>query len=562
MGKELPGSRPRVNRNRRRIIRVPYHNFGNSDSSEEDTQLVRMSNTNQPVDPLRMQLPDDRGNENRNNMENGNDQDDRNNNQEPADEEQRGNLSDLDRLRLEMTERITQLEEKLALRDRQVEILQVDRDKDRNLISTLRERAFASISNASSTFGPNLFSTPGINSQTRNLPGDFSRPPPAIPVSNQNSGNQNRETGILRPPLDNRGPNNSTPTGIPNGANRARNFENMRTDPYNLFRPRSGLVQMQNSDQSPLSSSQIVTRNEMESMFAQIRDLLNSTSSNSAKPDLSRPPSSGNFDSGNASFDYDDGLYRANRSENRSQSNHNFENDHSDEENLERRDSANQSRSSVHPRLIARAFDPTKITKYKGESDHRSPIAFIREFEEISESYASDDIFRARLFINAFDKEHFQGAKGFRFQIGYLKLRDFFLSKCWNDCSRERIIQQVACEKYDSAKFKNHGEWIISLYSKLFDCRLPALTIYSRLFNKLPSPYKFKLKPKHFASFCDLTGAIYDIQALDMPIPTVTQNARTPVTASASVMMIDDTCDQITGEVSTTGENECLSGNE
>ncbi|KAK7598191.1 hypothetical protein V9T40_006426 [Parthenolecanium corni] len=160
----------------------------------------------------------------------------------------------------------------------------------------------------------------------------------------------------------------------------------------------------------------------------------------------------------------------------------------------------------------SRYFDPTKLQPYKGKADTRSPISFIREFEHCT-SGISDNIVRGKLFIRAFDRDHFQTAKSYRFDAGFVHLKDQFLKTEWNDNCKQQILLEIENAVYDPRRYDSIADFIIDIYSKMFDCQLPILSIHSKVMRKAPVYYSGQLKPKHCATFETFSEKVRSLHA-------------------------------------------------
>ncbi|KAK7597957.1 hypothetical protein V9T40_014913 [Parthenolecanium corni] len=157
-------------------------------------------------------------------------------------------------------------------------------------------------------------------------------------------------------------------------------------------------------------------------------------------------------------------------------------------------------------------FDPTKLQPYRGRADTRSPISFIREFEHCT-SGISDNIVRGKLFIRAFDRDHFQTAKSYRFDAGFVHLKDQFLKTEWNDNCKQQILLEIENAVYDHRRYDSIADFIIDIYSKMFDCQLPILSIHSKIMRKAPVYYSGQLKPKHCATFETFSEKVRSLHA-------------------------------------------------
>lgn len=162
--------------------------------------------------------------------------------------------------------------------------------------------------------------------------------------------------------------------------------------------------------------------------------------------------------------------------------------------------------------LLLLIFDPSQIVKYIGKRDRRSPVAFIKEFERRTFFIAGDEFLRGRLFICSFDREKYIAVNAFSPKWGYLRLKNYFLSWSWNELVCERVMEEIRDAVYDPNQFETEGDFLISLYSTLDECRLSANAIYSKLFPKLPVAFQTQMKLKHFATFTEFVATVSRIQ--------------------------------------------------
>ncbi|KAM7249117.1 hypothetical protein ACFE04_020612 [Oxalis oulophora] len=173
-----------------------------------------------------------------------------------------------------------------------------------------------------------------------------------------------------------------------------------------------------------------------------------------------------------------------------------------------------------HPQQItgqlpyaAKYFDPTKLQPYMGKSDTRSPIAFVREFENCT-SGIPDDITRGQLFIRAFNLHHFQAAKSYRYDAGFKALKELFLKTEWNENCKQQILYEIDNSEYDPRKFDSIADYIIDMYSKMFDCQLTIQSIHSRIISKAPFYYNGNLREKHCATFQQFSEKVRSLHAI------------------------------------------------
>lgn len=220
----------------------------------------------------------------------------------------------------------------------------------------------------------------------------------------------------------------------------------------------------------------------------------------------------------------------------------------------------------LNPNGLIRAFDIKQIKKFKGHSDHRSPWGFIKEFETLTDSFSEYEVHRARCLIQSFDHEKFQAAKSFVANIGYTRLRNYFLSIYWNDASREQMVRSVEDSVYDPKEFENEAEFVLSLYSKLYDCRVPIRAIWTKIYRKLPSAYQNQLRMEDCASYTGFIEAVENVYSLTTggTKKTYLVSKKNQIQSSAHVMSIEGTnFPQITyAEENDSDDQDVMSGNE
>jgi len=82
------------------------------------------------------------------------------------------------------------------------------------------------------------------------------------------------------------------------------------------------------------------------------------------------------------------------------------------------------------------------LKPYTGSSDPRSTIAFVHEFEQMTE-HITDDAARRHLFTLKFDLQKFPEARTYIGIRSYILAREKFLATQWSEMARERMIHEI-----------------------------------------------------------------------------------------------------------------------
>jgi len=145
-------------------------------------------------------------------------------------------------------------------------------------------------------------------------------------------------------------------------------------------------------------------------------------------------------------------------------------------------------------------MDLTKVERYQGPADKRSPAAFIRLFEYYT-STCQDDIEKGRYFINRMDFDAFPGSKSYKEKWGYKKMKKIFIENEWNRTCRINLIQKLDRMEFDSSHHHDFLSFITEVYSGLNDCNLEIESIYAVIKRKCPPQYSGELRRRHVTSF-------------------------------------------------------------
>ena len=176
--------------------------------------------------------------------------------------------------------------------------------------------------------------------------------------------------------------------------------------------------------------------------------------------------------------------------------------------NLQRRFSQNQdqsemndvvSRSRQGTGFVPRMFDPSKMKKYIGRKDTRSPVRFLDEFErKVGNLYP--DYMKGRVFLGTLDTDRFKLALTYPVDEGYELLKKRFLKTEWSEPCRQQILREAEESVYDPTIYDSMTNYLISIYSKMSDCRLTPAQIHSQILQKLPLQYAGQITEQHCAN--------------------------------------------------------------
>lgn len=163
--------------------------------------------------------------------------------------------------------------------------------------------------------------------------------------------------------------------------------------------------------------------------------------------------------------------------------------------------------------FMSRMFDPHKIKKYIGRKDHRSPVKFLREFEQCTGGITSDYI-KGRLFLGTMDMDKFQMSNMYPADEGYQALKNRFLRTEWSGLCRKIILKEAEESEYNPNEWQSVADYLISTYSKLDDCKLNKNEIYSIMLSKIPLQYAGQLSFDHCKDPTTFSEKVRELDAL------------------------------------------------
>lgn len=159
-----------------------------------------------------------------------------------------------------------------------------------------------------------------------------------------------------------------------------------------------------------------------------------------------------------------------------------------------------------------KVFDPPKIQKYIGRADLRTPMAFVREFEQAAQFCEGNDRIRGNWFVGCFDPDRFRAARTYPIHKGYDWLRCYFLSTEWSESCRENTKREVDLAEFDPNIYADHADFLITQYEKLLDCEVSVQSICDRLYEKMPTIFQNRLQMSDYATSEDFSSAVRRIQ--------------------------------------------------
>jgi len=163
--------------------------------------------------------------------------------------------------------------------------------------------------------------------------------------------------------------------------------------------------------------------------------------------------------------------------------------------------------------FYSRMFDPHKMRKYIGRKDKRSPLRFVREFEQCTGGISNDYV-KGKLFLGTFDLDKFQIANTYPPDEGYQALKTRFLRTEWSEACREQILKEAEESAYDPSAYESMADYLICIYSKFDDCRLSKSNIFERILRKIPLQYSGQLTLAHCQNPTDFGARIRELDNL------------------------------------------------
>jgi len=166
--------------------------------------------------------------------------------------------------------------------------------------------------------------------------------------------------------------------------------------------------------------------------------------------------------------------------------------------------------------LLSRLMNIHTLKPYTGMSDPRSALTFVDEFENLT-GYLSDDCVKGQVFYSKLDITQFLKGRSYNNMEGFQTLKAKFLNTEWNEIAREQMIHQIDSIQYDPSKYKGVGNFILSIYAKLYDCQLPSSIIYSKIMRVLIRVangfYAAKITKEHVKDYDKFTALITELDA-------------------------------------------------
>lgn len=135
--------------------------------------------------------------------------------------------------------------------------------------------------------------------------------------------------------------------------------------------------------------------------------------------------------------------------------------------------------------VTARYIDPSKLIRsYEGRTDHRTPVGFIREFEQYTTNI--QDGIRGKIFVSRLNTAKFRMARSYNHSLGYSALKEQFLASEWDESAREEAIRKIDVMRYDPSKFPSRAEFLVAIYEQLYDCQISIRSLYNKIMRHCP----------------------------------------------------------------------------
>jgi len=133
----------------------------------------------------------------------------------------------------------------------------------------------------------------------------------------------------------------------------------------------------------------------------------------------------------------------------------------------------------------AKYLDPCKlVVKYEGPSDYRTPVGFIREFEQYTSNI--QDKIRGKLFVSRMNTAKFRMARSYTPALGYRELKKQFLAAEWDESARENALRKIDAMKYDPAKYSSRAEFLAAIFEQLYDCQISTQSLFNKIMRHCP----------------------------------------------------------------------------
>lgn len=161
--------------------------------------------------------------------------------------------------------------------------------------------------------------------------------------------------------------------------------------------------------------------------------------------------------------------------------------------------------------VTARYVDPSKLIRsYEGRMDHRTPVGFIREFEQYTSNI--HDKIRGKIFVSRLNTAKFRMARSYKHSLGYQKLKEQFLASEWGEAAREEAIRRIDTLKYDPVKYATRAEFLVAIYEQLYDCRISIRSLFDKIMRHCPF-YSGVLSEKDCRFFDGFAAKVQALQA-------------------------------------------------